>query len=144
MAIYRDTQLALALKLLEENEVQNMEKKEQMIMRDGDFAIMIQQKEEDQAQKLVDIEQQAMSSISTGKDLVLVQRFPSLHHFIKYSILQNLGVPSKVTTLAMDSIFSLQIFYSIYKQYLEFPGKCHCGRRVALHKLAIYRDDLHQ
>ena len=40
-AISRDTQLALALQRLEEDEVQNMEKKEQMIMRDGDFYTMI-------------------------------------------------------------------------------------------------------
>ena len=34
-AISRDDQLALALQRLEEDEVQNLEKKEQMIMRDG-------------------------------------------------------------------------------------------------------------
>ena len=45
--IYRDTQLSLALQQLEEDEVQNLEKKEQMIMRDGYFATMIQQQEED-------------------------------------------------------------------------------------------------
>ena len=47
MAISRDTQLALALQQLEEDEVQNMDKKEQIITRDGDFATMIQQQEED-------------------------------------------------------------------------------------------------
>ena len=46
-AISRDTQLALALQRLEEDEVQNMEKKEQMIMRDGKFSTMIQQQEEE-------------------------------------------------------------------------------------------------
>ena len=45
--ISRDTHLALALQRLEEDEVQNMDKKEQMIMRDGYFSTMIQQKEED-------------------------------------------------------------------------------------------------
>ena len=45
--ISRDTQIDLALQWLEEDEVQNLEKKEQMIMRDGDFATMIQQQEED-------------------------------------------------------------------------------------------------
>ena len=45
--ISRDAQLALALQRLEEDKVQNLEKKEQMIMRDGDFATMIQQQEED-------------------------------------------------------------------------------------------------
>ena len=34
-AISRDSQLALALQRLEEEEVQKMDKKEQMIMRDG-------------------------------------------------------------------------------------------------------------
>ena len=74
MDIYRDTQLTLALQLLEEDEVQNMENKEQMIMRDGDFVTMIQQQEEYQAQKLMEKEQQAMQSMLTGKALVLVQR----------------------------------------------------------------------
>ena len=46
-AISRDTQLALALHRLEEDEVQHLEKKEQMIMRDGNFTTMIQQQEED-------------------------------------------------------------------------------------------------
>ena len=45
--ISRDTHLALALQRLEEDEVQNMDKKEQMIMRDGYFSTMIQQQEED-------------------------------------------------------------------------------------------------
>ena len=46
-AISRDTQLALALQRLEEDEVQNLEKKEQMITRNGNFVTMIQQQEED-------------------------------------------------------------------------------------------------
>ena len=37
----------LGAEQIEEEEVQNMEKKEQMIMRDGNFDTMIQQKEED-------------------------------------------------------------------------------------------------
>ena len=45
--IYRDTQLSLELQWIKEDEVQNLENKEQMIMRDGDFSIMIQQQEED-------------------------------------------------------------------------------------------------
>ena len=47
MDISRDTQLDLDIQQLEEYEVQNLEKKEKMIMRDGDFATMIQQQEED-------------------------------------------------------------------------------------------------
>ena len=41
MNISRDSQLALALQQIEEDEVQNLEKKENMIMRDGDFSTMI-------------------------------------------------------------------------------------------------------
>ena len=55
-AISVDTQLTLALQRLEEDELQNLDKKEQMIMRDGDFATMIQQQEEDKAQKLMEKE----------------------------------------------------------------------------------------
>ena len=47
----------------------------------------------------------AISSTSTRKYLVLVKSFLSLHHFIQSFIPQNLGFPSKVTTLAMDSMF---------------------------------------
>ena len=39
------------LQWLEEDKVQNTEKKENMIMRDGEFATMIQQQEEDKEQK---------------------------------------------------------------------------------------------
>ena len=45
--ICRDAHVALALQRLEEEEVQSMDKKEQMTMRDGKFATMMQQKEED-------------------------------------------------------------------------------------------------
>ena len=95
-------------------------------------------------QKLMEKKQRAMSSTPTGKALVLVHRILYLHHFLQSSVPQNFGFPSKVTTLAMDSMFFFQIVYSIYKQYLEFPGKCHCGHRVALHKLVIARDERHQ
>ena len=121
-----------------------MEKKEYMIMRDGKFATITQQQEEDKAQKSVDKEQRAVTSTPTGKALLLIQRVISLHHFIQYSIPQNLGVAAKVTTLAMDSFFSSRIVYSIYKWYLESPENCQFGRRVALHKLVIARVDLHQ
>ena len=46
-AVCIDTNIALALQNLEEEEVQNMEKKVHMIMRDDDLATMIQQQEED-------------------------------------------------------------------------------------------------
>ena len=38
-AVSRDTQLALVLQQLEQEEVQNLEKKEQMMMRYGDFLL---------------------------------------------------------------------------------------------------------
>ena len=46
-----------------------------------------------------------MISTPMGKDFLLVKCFLYLHHFLQSSIPQNLGVASKVTTLAMDSIF---------------------------------------
>ena len=52
--ISRDAQIALAFQLLEDDEVQNLEKKENMIMRDGEFATIMQQQEEDEAQKLME------------------------------------------------------------------------------------------
>ena len=82
-----------------------MEKKENMIMRDGKFATMMQQQEEDEAQKLMEKEQRVMSSTPTGKALLLIQRVLYLHHFLQSSIPQNLGVSSKLTTLALDSMF---------------------------------------
>ena len=113
-------------------------------MRDDDFADMRQQQEKDEAHKSTEKEQRAMSSTPTGKDLLLVQRFLSLHHLLWSSTTQNLGVASKVTTLETYSMFSSRIVYSIWKQYLGLPGKFYFGRRVALHKLVIARDDLHQ
>ena len=66
---------------LEEDEVQNLEKKEHMIMRDGEFSTMMQQQEEDKVQKLMEKEQRAMTSTPTGKALILIQSVLSLHHF---------------------------------------------------------------
>ena len=67
---------------IEEDEVQNMEKKEQMIMRDGKFATMMQQQKEAKAQKLMEKEQRDMSSKPTGKALFLVQIVLSLHRVL--------------------------------------------------------------
>ena len=50
-------------------------------------------------------EQQEMTSTQIGKALLLVWRVLYLHHFLQSSIPQNLGIASKVTTLAMDSMF---------------------------------------
>ena len=72
-----------------------------MIMRDGDFRTMIQQQEEDYVQKSMEKEHRSISSMPKGKALVLVQCILSLHHFLQSSIPQNLGVPSKVTSLAI-------------------------------------------
>ena len=90
---------------LEEDKVNNMDNKEHMIMTDGKFGTMIQYQDEDKYQKSMEKEQWAMISTPTGKGLLLVQRVLFLHPFLQSSIPQNLGVPSKLTTLAMDSIF---------------------------------------
>ena len=42
MAISRYAKLALGMKWLEEDKVQNMENKENMIMRDGEYSTMMQ------------------------------------------------------------------------------------------------------
>ena len=52
--------------------------------------------------------------------------------------------PQKQQPWQWTIYFYLRIVYSIYNQYLEFPGKYHCGRRVTSHKLVITRDDLQQ
>ena len=49
-----DDRISFVLQLIEEYEVQNLEEKEQMIMSDGDLATMLQQQEEDEAQKSID------------------------------------------------------------------------------------------
>ena len=49
--------------------MQNLEKKEDMIMRDGKFATIMKHQEEDKAQKYMEKEQWAMSSTPTGKSL---------------------------------------------------------------------------
>ena len=66
---------------------------------------MMQQKEEDKAQKLMEKEQRSVTSMPTGKALLIVQYVLSLHHLIQSSIPQNLGVASKVTTFEMNSMF---------------------------------------
>ena len=86
-----------------------------------------------------------MSSTPTGKALLLIRHVLSLHHFLQSSIPHNLGVASKVTTLATDSMF----FFADRLLHLQAvfrvaPKKCHFGRRLALHKLVIARDDLYQ
>ena len=53
-AIFRYAQLALAPQQLEEDEVHNLEEKENIIMMDGKLATMVQQQEEDEAQKLME------------------------------------------------------------------------------------------
>ena len=64
-------------------------------MRNGDFATMIKQQEEEEAQKYMKKEQRAMTSTPTGEALILIQRVLYLHHFLQSSIPQNLGVPQK-------------------------------------------------
>ena len=74
-------------------------------MRDGEFDTMMQHQEEDEEPRYMEKEQRAMTSTLTGKYLLLIKRVLYLHHFLQSSILQNLGVASKITTLEMDSIF---------------------------------------
>ena len=76
-----------------------------MIMRYGEFATVMKHQEEEKVQKYMEKEQWAMTSTPTGEALFLVQRVLYLHHLIQSSILQNLGITSKVTTLAMDRMF---------------------------------------
>ena len=86
-----------------------------MIMRDGEFSTMMQQQEEDEAQKSIEKEQRAMTSTPTCKALLLIHCFLSLHHFLQYFTPHNLGVASKVTTLAMGSMF----FFADHLLYLQ-------------------------
>ena len=81
-----------------------MKNKEQILMRDGKLYTIMLHKEEDKAHKLMEKEQRATTSTPTCKALLLVHRFISLNYFIQYSISQNLGVSSKVTTLEMENI----------------------------------------
>ena len=53
-------------------------------MRDGDFSTMMKHQEEDEAQKSIEKEQRAMTSTSTGKDLLIVHIVLSLHHLLLY------------------------------------------------------------
>ena len=85
-----------------------------------------------------------MSSTRKGEALVLVKCVLLLHHFLQSSIPKELGVPSKVTTLAMESMFFFADCLLNQQEVFRFPEKYHCGRRVALHKLFISRDDMHQ
>ena len=54
VAIYRNSHLTLALQQFEEDEVYNLENKEHIIMRDGEFVTMMQQQEEEKSHKLMD------------------------------------------------------------------------------------------
>ena len=59
-----------------------------------------------------------MTSTPTGKDLILVWRVLSLHLFLQSSIPHNLGVTSKVTTLAMDRMsFSADCLLRLQKVF---------------------------
>ena len=108
-----------------------MEKKKNMIMRNGNFSTMIQQKEEEKVQISMEKEQQANPSTPTGEFLVLVQRVLYLHHFLQSSIPQNLGDPSKVTTLAMDSMFFFADHLLHLQALFRVSGKFHFGSRVS-------------
>ena len=122
----------------------NLEDKEQVIMRDDELATIIKQKEKDEDHKSMEKEQRAMTLTPTGEALLLVWHVLSLHNFPQSSIPQNLGVASKVTTLEMDSIFFFADCLLHLQAVFRVAKKSYCGRRVSLHKLVIARDDLHQ
>ena len=94
-----------------------------MIVRDGELATITQQQEEDEAHKYTDKEQLEMTSTSIGKALIFVSHILSLQHFLQSFILQNLGVASKVTTLAMDSIFFFADFLLHLQAVFRVAGK---------------------
>ena len=113
-------------------------------MRDGDIATLMQQQEDDQAHKWTEKEQLVMTSMPTGKCLLLFKHFLSLQHILQYSIPHNFGVASKVTTLEMDSIFFFADSLLHLQAVFKLARKIHCGCGVSLHKLVITRYDLHQ
>ena len=75
--------------------MQNLEKEENMIMRDGEFSAMMQQQDGDKAQKSMDKEQHAMSSTPTGDDFLLIQSVLSLHHFSSLPYPRTRALPQK-------------------------------------------------
>ena len=75
-------------------------------MSNGELDTMMQQQEEFKAHKFMDKEQQAIISIPIRRSLLLIQPVLSLRHFLQSYIPQNLGVASKVTTLAMGGMIS--------------------------------------
>ena len=115
-----------------------MEEKEQLIMKDGELATMMKHQEEDETQKLMEKEQQAMTSTQIRRALLIVQHVLSLHHLIKSYITHNLCVDLKVTTLEIDSMFffadcliHLQAVFRVAgKMPLRTQGiitqTCHC------------------
>ena len=80
--------------------MQNLEKKEQMIMMDGNFSAMIQQHEEDKAQKS-NGERTAVHVInSDGEGFGSCSEFPfPATIFLQYFISQNFGGPLKSNNL---------------------------------------------
>ena len=85
-----------------------------------------------------------MTSTPKGKALLLVQRVLSLHHFFHSSIPQSLSITSKVTTMGMDGMFFFVDHIINLQAVSRVARKIHFGHRVALHKLVVDRDDLHQ
>ena len=85
--ISRDAQISFVLQQFEDDKVQNLEYKEQMITRYGDLATMMQQQEEFEAQKNLEKEQWAMTSTPTRRALIIVQ------HVLPCSIFFSLPYP---------------------------------------------------
>ena len=76
----------------------NLDKKEQIIMIDGEFAAMMQHQEEEEVQKSMEKEQRAKTSTPTEKALLLVKCVLSLH-FFKVFHTPELGRPIKINDL---------------------------------------------
>ena len=53
-------------------------------------------------------EQRSIPSMLTGKSFLIVLCVIALHHYLHSSVLHNLGIESKVTNLAMDSMLFFQ------------------------------------
>ena len=82
-----------------------MEEEEHMIIMDVKLVTMMQHQEEDEVQKLMKKLHRPKTSTPTRRVLLPIQSVLSLHHFLQSSIPQNLDGASKVTTLAMSSMF---------------------------------------
>ena len=85
-----------------------------MIMRDGELATIIKQQEEEESHKSMDKEQQAMTSTPGGKDLLLIWRVLSLHHFSVFNTAE-LGRRLKSDNIGNGQYIFLRGLFNPYK-----------------------------